>query len=114
MKILIIGGTRFFGYHITRHLVREGHDVTLFNRGTTPDDFGDRVGRICGDRNDHDSFFETLRGLEFDAVIDMIAYKAEDSQAAVETFQNHVGHYFHISTGAVYLLTRDYPCPLRE
>jgi nucleoside-diphosphate-sugar epimerase len=114
MKILVIGGTRFFGYHITKRLVEDGHDVTLFNRCQTPDDFGSQVGRICGDRNDTDSFFDALKGLEFDAVIDMIAFKAEDSQTAVKIFRDHAGHYIHISTGAVYLVTQDYPCPLRE
>jgi len=114
MKILVIGGTRFFGYHITKRLLRDGHDVTLFNRGQTPDDFGHRVGRICGDRYDHTSFFERLKGLEFDVVIDMIAFKAEDSQTAVETFLGHVDHFIHISTAAVYVVTQDYSCPLRE
>jgi nucleoside-diphosphate-sugar epimerase len=114
MKILVIGGTRFFGYHIARHLIQDGHDVTLFNRGLTPDDFGPRVCRIRGDRRDRSSFVASLKDCRFDAVIDMIAYKAEDSQVAVETFKDRIGHYIHISTGAVYLVTQDYPCPLRE
>jgi nucleoside-diphosphate-sugar epimerase len=114
MKILVIGGTRFFGYHITKRLLHNGHDVTLFNRGQTPDDFGHQVGRICGDRNDHTFFFERLRNLKFDVVIDMIAFKEEDSQTAVQTFLDRVDHFIHISTAAVYLVTQDYPCPLRE
>ena len=114
MKILVIGGTRFFGYHIAKRLIQDGHDVTLFNRCHTPDDFGSQVSRICGDRNDHDFFFAALKDTTFDVVIDMIAYKAEDSQTAVKTFKDHVAHYIHISTGAVYLVTQDYPCPIRE
>jgi nucleoside-diphosphate-sugar epimerase len=114
MKILIIGGTRFFGYHIARRLVQDGHDVSLFNRCHAPADFGHNVERICGDRNDYDDFYAKLKDIPFDVVIDMIAYKEEDSQAAVRTFSELVGHYIHISTGAVYLVTRNYPCPLRE
>ncbi len=114
MKILVIGGTRFFGYHITKRLIQDGHDVTLFNRGKTPDDFGHNVGRICGDRYDYESFFERLKDLKFDVVIDMIAFGAEDSQTAVKTFLGRVDHFFHISTAAVYVVTQDYPCPLRE
>lgn len=114
MKILIIGGTRFFGYHITNRLLRDGHDVTLFNRGQTPDDFGHKVGRICGDRYDHPSFFERLKDLEFDVVIDMLAFKAEDSRTAIKTFLGRVDHFIHISTAAVYVVTQDYPCPLKE
>ncbi|UCE40632.1 MAG: NAD-dependent epimerase/dehydratase family protein [Candidatus Aminicenantes bacterium] len=114
MKILIIGGSRFLGYHIAKRLIQDGHDITLFNRCHTPDDFGSRVERICGDRNDGDFFFNALKEVEFDVVIDMIAYKATDSQTAVKTFRDNVEHYIHISTGAVYLVTQDYPCPLRE
>lgn len=33
MKILILGGTRFVGRHLTRAAPDAGHDVTLFNRG---------------------------------------------------------------------------------
>lgn len=114
MKILIIGGTRFFGYHIAKRLIQDGHDVTLFNRCRAPADFGPRIERICGDRKDSDSFFKALKDHTFDVVVDMIAYEGEDSQTAVRTFRDRVDHYFHISTGAVYLVTQDYPCPLRE
>lgn len=114
MKILIIGGTRFFGYFIARRLIDDGHQLTLFNRGKTPDDFGDRVRRIRGDRNDSRDFLKKLRGEEYDVVIDMIAFKAEESQTAVEAFTGNVGHFIHISTGSVYIVTKDFPCPLRE
>jgi len=114
MKILVIGGTRFFGYHTVKQLLKDGHDVTLYNRGQTPDDFGDSVSHIRGDRCDPSGFFSQLRGMTFDVVIDMIAFKQKDSQNAVRTFQGNIGHFIHISTAAVYIMTKDYPCPLRE
>lgn len=114
MNILIIGGTKFLGYHFTKRLLEEGHQITLFNRGRSPDDFGDKVKRILGDRNNHKGFQDQFRGLKYDVVLDMIAYKAEDSRTAVETFQGNVGHFIHISTAAVYAITKDYPSPTRE
>jgi len=114
MKILIIGGTRFLGYHIARKLLDDGHEVALFNRGLSSHDIGQRVEQIQGDRYDYQAFFKKLHGKKFDVVIDVIAYKTEDSLAAIKTFQSHVGHFFHISTAAVYIVTRDYPSPLRE
>lgn len=114
MKILIIGGTRFFGYHIARRLVADGHDVSLFTRGLTADDFGDRVRRIRGDRQNRQEFERLFNGREYDVVIDMIAYEAEDSWSAVRAFAGRVGRFIHISTGSVYIVTRDFPCPLRE
>lgn len=114
MKILVIGGTRFFGYFIVRRLVEDGHQVTLFNRGKTPDDFGRRLRRIRGDRYEQRAFFKALNRKKYDVVVDMIAFKAEDSRSAVKTFLGNIGHYFQISTGAVYVVTKDFPCPLGE
>ncbi|MBS3819608.1 hypothetical protein KGY73_08925 [bacterium] len=31
MKILIIGGTRFFGYHLARRFLEDGHDLSFRN-----------------------------------------------------------------------------------
>lgn len=114
MKILILGGTRFLGYHITRRLLRDGHEVSLFNRGITPDDFGPEVRRFHGDRYDNQTFFGQLRDEKFDVVLDLIAFKAEDSQLVIKTFQDRIKHFIHISTGAVYIVTKDFPCPLHE
>lgn len=114
MKILVIGGTRFLGYHLVRKLLTQGHEITLFNRGLTPDDFGHAVKRLKGDRTRPEEMKAALKGLEFEAVIDLIAYKGEESQQAVDIFLGRIGHYIHISTGAVYIVTHDYPCPLRE
>ena len=49
--ILIIGGTRFVGYQLAWRLLAAGHRVTLLNRGTRPDPFGDRVERLVADRS---------------------------------------------------------------
>ena len=114
MKILILGGTRFLGYHLAKYLIKEHHQVTLFNRGHTPDDFGDRVIRIHGDRTDYSKFYEKLRTNDYDAVIDMIAFQAEDSLTAIKTFESRIGHFFHVSSAAVYVVTKDYPSPLKE
>jgi nucleoside-diphosphate-sugar epimerase len=114
MKILIIGGTRFLGYHIAGRLIGDGHELTLFNRGLTPDDLGRAVNRVRGDRLDRRDFSLKLGRENWDVVIDMIAYEAEDSRSAVETFAGRAGHFIHISTGSVYVVTRDFPCPLRE
>lgn len=114
MKILVIGGTRFLGYHLVRKLLAQGHEVTLFNRGLTPDDFGQAVKRLKGDRTRPEEMRATLMGLEFEAVIDLIAYRGEESRQAIDIFLGRTAHYIHISSGAVYIVTHNYPCPLRE
>ncbi len=47
MKILVLGGTRFFGIHMVKDLISKGHDVTIATRGKTKDEFGDAVSRLC-------------------------------------------------------------------
>ena len=46
MKILVIGGTRYFGIHMVNKLLEQGHAVTIATRGKTPDSYGDKVERI--------------------------------------------------------------------
>ena len=74
MKILVIGGTRFFGVHMVRELLAKGHDVTIATRGLTPDEFGDTVKRIVLDHTDPESMKKAMDGLQFDVVIDKVAY----------------------------------------
>ena len=50
-KILILGGTRFIGLHMTALALERGHTLTFFNRGKTKTDRYPEVERIKGDRN---------------------------------------------------------------
>ena len=43
MHVVVIGGTRFVAYLFSWRLLAAGHCITLLNRGTRPDPFGDRV-----------------------------------------------------------------------
>jgi len=113
MHVLIIGGTRFVGYLLTWRLLAGGHRVTLFNRGTRPDPFGDRIERLQGDRTTED-FPRLLAGREFDAVADFAAYSGDDARSAVEVLQGRIGHYLFISTGQVYIVREGCPRPARE
>ncbi|GLB29921.1 hypothetical protein LAD12857_18440 [Lacrimispora amygdalina] len=55
MKILMFGGTRFFGIHTVNELIKNGHDVSIATRGITSDKFGSSVKRIILDRNNQES-----------------------------------------------------------
>lgn len=46
MKILVLGGTRFFGIHMVKELIKMGHDITIATRGRASDTFGDAVSAI--------------------------------------------------------------------
>jgi nucleoside-diphosphate-sugar epimerase len=112
-SVLVIGGTRFMGRFLAARLVARGDRVTLFNRGTRPDPFGDRVERLVGDRATGD-FERLLAGRAFDAVVDMIGYERQDVARAIATFAGRVGHYLFVSTGQVYLVRENPRLPSRE
>ena len=103
MKILVIGGTRYMGRIMVQNLLDQGDEVTIFSRGNTQPEWWDQVGHIQGDRNDRDDFNAKLKGAPFDAVVDTQAYRWEDVESAIGTFEGSVGRYLFVSTGSVYL-----------
>lgn len=113
MHVLIIGGTRFVGYQLAWRLVAGGHRITLLNRGTHPDPFGDRVERLKADRTTPE-FARALAGRSFDGVVDFAAFSAQDTVGAMEALGERAGHYVFISTGQVYLVREGCPRPARE
>ena len=102
MKVLVIGGTLYFGKVIVRKLLERGDEVTIFSRGNTRPDFWDDVDHIQGDRNERDDFVDKLKDKEFDAVVDNLAFKVEDAKAVVKALQGRTGKYLVASTVSIY------------
>ena len=100
MKILIIGGTRYFGKHTVEKLLAEGHEVTIATRGRTPDDFGDRVKRLVLDRQDPVSVKKAVGDMYFDVLIDKVAYGSNDIPPVLDNIR--CGRYVQMSTTSVY------------
>jgi nucleoside-diphosphate-sugar epimerase len=114
MQILIIGGGRFVGRALVRRLLVDGHSVTLLNRGRTTDGFGSRVHRVVGDRSDPKSLQRALSRRDYDVVIDVIAFREQDTEGAIERLAGRIGHFIHISTASVYLIRDRIFGPFRE
>lgn len=100
MKILVMGGTRFFGIHMVNELLENGHDVTIATRGKTSDGFGDKVERMIVERTDGQNLKNALHGKHYDVVIDKIAYCSNDIKAIMEAVE--CGKYIHMSSTSVY------------
>lgn len=100
MKILVIGGTRFFGIHMVNELLENGHDVTIATRGKTSDKYGDMVKRIILERTNEASVQEALSGTHYDVVIDKIAYCSNDIKYVMEAVD--CDKYIHMSSTSVY------------
>ena len=100
MKILVIGGTRFFGIHMVKELLEKGHDVTIATRGISSDEYGDKVKRIILERTNEESVKEALSGTHYDIVIDKIAYCSNDIKYVMEAVD--CDKYMHMSSTSVY------------
>src|SRR5215218_9029233 len=99
MKLLIIGGTRFVGRHLTTAALARNHEVTLFNRGNNPAEFSGPVDTIRGDRYED---LSRLDGRKWDAVVDTCGILPRGVKAAAEALSKSVDRYVFISTQNVY------------
>ena len=100
MKVLVLGGTRFFGVHMVNDLIEKGHEVTIATRGQAPDDFGDSVMRIRLDRTDEDSIKAMISDTHYDVIIDKIAYCSNDVRKLMDNAD--CDKYIYMSSTAVY------------
>ncbi|MBQ4523689.1 MAG: NAD-dependent epimerase/dehydratase family protein [Lachnospiraceae bacterium] len=100
MKILVLGGTRFFGIPMINELIQQGHEVTIATRQTTKDNFGDAVKRIQIERTNPSQMEQALKGKHFDVVYDKIAYCSNDIKNIMDVID--CDKYIYMSSTAVY------------
>lgn len=108
MRVLVMGGTRFIGVYLTKLLVKQGHDVVLFNRGNRPAPV-EGVATIVGDRTDADSLKTQLSGETFDAIFDNNGRELSDTQPLIEIFGDKLQHFVYVSSAGVYLKSDQMP-----
>lgn len=114
MKVLVLGGTSFFGAEIVKGLLSDEHDVAVFTRGNKQPGWFEQVEHIQGDRHVEEDFQGQLRGRSFDVVIDNIAYQARDVEDVLDTLGESMGRYILTSTGAVYRYVPERTMPVSE
>ncbi|HEX4963690.1 MAG TPA: SDR family oxidoreductase [Thermoanaerobaculia bacterium] len=108
MNLLILGGTRFVGRHLTAAALAAGHRVTLFNRGRTNPGLFPEAEHLHGDRRRD---LSRLAGRRWDAVLDVNGYLPREVRQAAERLAGAAGFYAFLSTISVYrdFLTPDLP-----
>jgi len=103
MKILILGGTRFFGKTTANILFSEGHDVVTVSRSALP--LGQIRHAIC-DRKDQHALEHLLQKETPDAILDMVCFDQGDGLGVTKLFDSgfmaSVGHYIMVSSFFVY------------
>ncbi|QCR33049.1 NAD-dependent epimerase/dehydratase family protein [Lysinibacillus sp. SGAir0095] len=102
-KILVFGGTRFFGKKLVETLVAEGHEVTIATRGKTAHSFGDKVDHVIVDRTNKRDLATTFKNSQWDIIYDNICFSPNDALAACEIFNGNTKKYVFTSTMSTYL-----------
>lgn len=101
MKVLVIGGTRFFGKRLVQSLINAHHDVTVLTRGNASDDFGASIRRLKADRTNLIELKSQITS-HYDVVVDNMCMTATEAHGAMEVFRDRIGHYVMTSTLSVY------------
>ncbi|PGS47230.1 NAD-dependent epimerase/dehydratase family protein [Bacillus sp. AFS041924] len=100
-KVLVLGGTRFFGKRLVHKLIDKGYDVSIATRGLTEDSFGDQVNRFVIDRRNPETL-TSLSNHNWDLVYDNICYTPNEAKEIIKLLTNHVKKYIFTSSLAVY------------
>jgi nucleoside-diphosphate-sugar epimerase len=99
----MIGGTGTISSSISRLLLEEKAELTLYNRGKHPVELKGSWKHIQGDRKDYRRFEDQMQeGEKYDCVIDMYCFSPEDAHSAVRAFQGRTGQLIFCSTVDVY------------
>ena len=100
MRVLFIGGTGFISTAVSRQAMARGFDLYVLNRGSQPPPAGSHS--LIADIHKPEDVRAVLRELEFDVVVDWIAYGADDIDRDVALFRDRVKQYVFISSASAY------------
>lgn len=98
MRLLVLGGTKFLGRGVAEEALARGHELTLFNRGTTNPELFPEAERLRGDR---DGDLSVLAGRSWDAVVDPSGYVPRVVRASADLLRDS-GLYCFVSSISVY------------
>jgi 2'-hydroxyisoflavone reductase len=99
VRILAIGGTRFFGRAFVEEAARRGHEVSVFHRGESEPADLPAIEHLHGDRK---AGLAALGERSWDAVLDTCAFVPREVRELAETIGDRVGHYTLVSSLSVH------------
>ncbi|WP_375449973.1 SDR family oxidoreductase [uncultured Devosia sp.] len=100
LNVLFIGGTGQISYPCVELAVRQGHAVSVYNRGKRADALPAGVTSIVGDLAAPD--YADLAKANYDVVCQFIAFTPDQIARDIEVFSGHCGQYIFISSASVY------------
>ncbi len=101
MKVLFIGGTGFISTAVSRMAVERGIELYHLNRGKRQEPMAG-IRHLVADFHNKEETQKVLEGLEFDVIVDWIAFKPEDIERDIELFTGRCKQFVFISSASAY------------
>src|ERR671916_570821 len=102
-KVLFVGGSGIISSACSALAVERGMDLYLLNRGRSTDRPAPAGATVLrGDIRDPESVTKVIEGLDFDAVVDWVAFTPEHVRTDIELFRGRTRQYVFISSASAY------------
>jgi nucleoside-diphosphate-sugar epimerase len=103
LRVLFIGGTGVISSACSRVAVESGIELFVLNRGTsTSRPLPPQVTMLRADIREPAAVREKIKGLDFDAVVDWVAFTPEHVRNDIDLFDGRTGQYVFISSASAY------------
>lgn len=102
MKLLFIGGTGIISSACSQLALEQGYELTLLNRGQSHRPLPEGAKQIQADIRNLPAAKEALTGLQFDVVVNWVAFSPEHIATDLELFSGRTGQYVFISSASAY------------
>jgi nucleoside-diphosphate-sugar epimerase len=101
MKVLFIGGSGMISSAASRMAIARGVELYLLNRGRSSTYLAG-APHLTADIHRPEDVRAALEGIEFDVVVDWIAYTPDDIERDLALFRGRVKQYVFISSASAY------------
>ncbi len=103
LRVLFIGGSGVISSACSRVAVESGIELFVLNRGTsTTRPLPPQVTTLRADAREPSAVMEKIKGLDFDAVVDWVAFTPEQVQNDIKLFDGRTRQYVFISSASAY------------
>jgi nucleoside-diphosphate-sugar epimerase len=103
LKVLFIGGSGVISSACARQAVSDGIELYVLNRGrNTTRPLPDGVRQLRADARNPAAVRDAVEGLDFDSVVDWVAFTPEHVRGDIGVFRGRTGQYVFISSASAY------------
>jgi nucleoside-diphosphate-sugar epimerase len=103
LRVLFVGGSGIISSACARVAVESGIDLYVLNRGrSTTRPLPTGVTELRADVRSPASVRDVIGDLDFDSVVDWVAFTTEHVQSDIDVFRDRTGQYVFISSASAY------------